>query len=98
MHGKRLFTGLENVKGRFLFDVAPVHEIEHPFRSCNHAVYVHFWPRKALVLGWWKKRHSETENLMRAVGGRNVEKGSTFGFPRDVLPDSKKKITADEFS
>jgi hypothetical protein len=103
MHGERLFAGIENVKGRFLFDVASVHEIEHPFRSCNHALYIHFWPRKALVLGWWKKRHNETDNLLLAVQGRNLDgtqvgEVDTTGILRGVLPVGPEKIETDEFS
>lgn len=99
-HGKKLFTGIEHVKGFFLFDVAPVHEIEHPFRSCNHALYIHCWPGKAVVLGWWKKRHNETENLMKAVGGRVVQEKeiSRPGLVSTQLRQNKIKTSTDEFS
>lgn len=71
MHGKFLFTGIERVKGIFLFDIAYVHEIEEPFRRCDHALYVHIWPGKALVTGFWKKRRSTVDqHLIKAMGGR----------------------------
>jgi len=100
MHGSPLFVGIENVKGVFVLDVAPVHEIEHPFRSCNHAWYIHVWPGKALVLGWWKKRHTEEQNLLMAVQGRNldVQEENTIGIFREPVPGVEKKADADEFS
>lgn len=103
MHGRKLFTGVENVKGFFLIDIAPVHEIEHPFRSCNHACYLHVWPGKAVVIGWWKKRHSEDSNLMLALQGRkldetDVEEMGTAGILRSVLSGSPKETKTDEFS
>ena len=99
MHGKFLFTGIENVKGFFLLDIAPVHEIEHPFRSCNHAWYIHAWPGKAIVIGWWKKRYSEEQNLLRAVQGRNLDVQETKGrLLRESLSEGPEKTKTDEFS
>jgi len=100
MHGRYLFAGIENVKGYFLLDIAPVHEIEHPFRSCNHALYIHHWPKKAIVLGWWKKRYDETENLMRAVKGREYDLEKTYpaGLLRSSLSEGSVQIKTDEFS
>jgi hypothetical protein len=70
-HGKYLFTGIENVKGYFVFDIAPIYEIEYPWRICNFALYVHIWPRKALVFGWWKnKKTSVDQHLLDAMRGR----------------------------
>lgn len=70
MHGKKLFTGIIFVKGFFLFDIASVHEIEYPFRYCDHALYIRIWKTRALVLGWWKQSSDIDEHLMRSIGGR----------------------------
>jgi hypothetical protein len=73
-HGKKLFTGVESIKGFFLFDIAPVHEIEHPFRKCSHALYLHAWPGKAVVLGIWRKNTKTLEeHLLEALRGRVME-------------------------
>jgi len=71
MHGRNLFTGVEYVKGFFLFDMAPVFEIEHPFRKCKHALYVRIWFNRALVLGWWRQG-DEVSNLLMAVRGNKI--------------------------
>jgi hypothetical protein len=73
MHGRKLFTGIVNVKGFFALDIAPVYEIEHPFRACNHALFVHFWPGKSIVLGWWRKGRGEVRNLLLAVKGNKID-------------------------
>lgn len=72
-HGKKLFTGIEQVRGFFLFDISSVHEIEHPFRKCRYAVFLHFWPGKALVLGVWGQRKASLEaHLIEALDGRKI--------------------------
>ncbi len=71
IHGKRLFTGTENVKGRFFIDVAPVFEIEHPYRQCRHALFVRVWITKALIFGWWRQG-DEVSNLLMAVRGSKI--------------------------
>jgi hypothetical protein len=73
MHGNRLFTGIVHVKGRFVFHMSTMTEIEHPWRICDHALHVHFWPGKALVIGKWKPGLGETGNLLRAIRGRRVK-------------------------
>ena len=76
MHGKKLFTGIENVKGFFIFDIAPVYEIEHPFRICKHALFTRIWKNKALVLGWWTRSSGMEKTLLLSLRGRiiNAEK------------------------
>lgn len=101
MHGKYLFIGLENVRGLFLVDVASVYETEHPYRSCNHAWFIHVWPGKAVVVGLWRKKYGEMENLFRAVkGGRDldVQEKDTLRVLGSPLPESASKTEADEFS
>lgn len=71
MHGERLFTGLENVKGRFFIDIAPIFEIEHPYRKCRHALFVRVWRTKAVILGWWRQG-DEVSNLLMAVRGSKI--------------------------
>lgn len=72
MHGKRFFIGVENVKGLFFIDKAPVWEIEHPFRVADPAYFFHVWPGKALVAGWWKQSTDLEKHLLEAMGGRIV--------------------------
>jgi phage-related protein len=86
-HGKWLFTGIENVKGRFLLDIASVHEIEYPFRKCNRALYIHAWPGVALVLGIWKKKTKTTdEHLIEALKGRiiDLQKQNLFSKSEEI--------------
>lgn len=72
-HGNKIFCGIESVRGFFLFDVAPVHEIEHPFRKCHKALYVHMWPGKAVVLGVWQHSKNKLEDhLIEALRGRII--------------------------
>lgn len=73
MHGKRLFTGIVHVKGLFVFHMSTMTEIEYPWRICDHALHIHFWPGKALVVGRWKEGLGETGNLLRAIRGRRVK-------------------------
>lgn len=68
----RLFTGAENVKGRFIYDVSYVYEHEYPYRKCDRALFLHVLPRKALVLGWWKDSGNTEEHLLKALGGREL--------------------------
>jgi hypothetical protein len=72
MHDLRnsLFYGFENVRGRFVYDVASVHEIEYPFRKCDKALYIHILPGKALVLGKWKEGEELEQHLLEAMRGR----------------------------
>lgn len=72
-HGKRLFIGIESVSGLFIYDIASVHEIEHPFRKCDKALYLHLWPGKAVVLGKWKDKIKPLEDhLIEALRGRII--------------------------
>ena len=97
MHGKRLFTGIINVKGLFLFDVAPTYENEYPFRACEHSWVIHIWPGKALVVGCWRKKYDETSNLMKSVGGRVVSEEQTKNYIRRwTLQKSSKESCQDE--
>jgi hypothetical protein len=75
MYGKKLFTGVENVRGFFALDIAPVYEIEYPWRICEHALYFHIWPGKALVAGIWNKNRIPLEkHLLAAMRGRIHDK------------------------
>lgn len=72
-HGKKFFIGVESVRGFFVYDIASVHEIEHPFRKCNRALYLHLWPRKAIVIGIWKNSKKTLEDhLVEALRGRII--------------------------
>lgn len=71
MHGRKLFTGIENVKGFFVLDMAPIFEIEHPYRKCKHALFVRIWKTKAIILGWWRQG-DEVSNLLMAVRGSKI--------------------------
>lgn len=66
------FAGFENVKGDFLYDIASVHEVEHPYRVCDKALFLHVLPRKALVLGVWKEGKDFDDHMLEALGGRIV--------------------------
>jgi len=71
--GRQIFWGFENVKGKFVYEIQSVHEIEYPFRVCDKALYLHVLPSKALVVGIWKAGNSDTElHLLQALRGRLV--------------------------
>jgi hypothetical protein len=101
MHGgRRLFTlffGLEYVKGRFLFDLAPVFEIEHPFRICKHALFIRIHRNRALVLGWWRKSNGMEKTLLLSLRGRvheiNKEEIRGYTRPETVQPGEEEGIS-----
>src|SRR5579859_237214 len=97
MHGRYFFTGMENVKGYFAFDIAPVHEIEHPFRVCKHAVYIHVWPGKALVLGWWRKGKELEQHLLDAMGGRVHVQTEKSGISKWFQSDGLQQSSSEAF-
>lgn len=73
------FVGVEDVSGRFLYDFAPVHETEYPYRVCEKALFLHVLPRKALVIGVWKAGDKDImKHLLEALHGRTL----------DVLPQA----------
>jgi hypothetical protein len=68
------FVGVENVQGRFLYDFAPVHETEYPYRVCEKALFLHVLPSKALVIGTWKAGDKDIiKHLLSALRGRVIE-------------------------
>lgn len=68
------FIGVENVKGNFIFDIASVHEVEYPYRKCEHALFIHIWPHKALVLGKYSAHSGHvTAHLLEALGGKIID-------------------------
>jgi hypothetical protein len=95
MHGRKLFTGIIYVRGFFIVDVAPVHEIEHPFRKCRFALYVRIWYNLAVVIGIWDKGHPDIQkHLISALGGRVVdteEKATLFRSGGRVLSQSEEE-------
>jgi hypothetical protein len=78
MHGKTLFVGNVYVKGLFLLHMSTMTEIEYPWRICNHALHIHYWPGKAVVIGKWKPGLGETGNLLRAIKGRKMDDEKTI--------------------
>lgn len=74
MHGKPIFVGyISLVRDAPRFHIAPVYEIEHPFRLCEKALYTRLWKTHAFVIGLWRKSDlSEQELLLRAVKGRMI--------------------------
>jgi hypothetical protein len=97
MHGRWLFTGIEYVKGRFLFDIAPVYEIEHPFRICYHALFIRIWPNMAAVIGWWRKSIGEDKTLLLSLRGKILaleEERERFTSRRE-LPEGQEEDPED---
>lgn len=74
MHGKPIFVGYINlVRDAPRFHLAPVYEIEHPFRLCKKALYTRLWKTHAFVIGLWRKSNlSEHDMLLKAVRGRTI--------------------------
>jgi len=99
-HGKWLFCGLENVKGRFLIDMAPIYEIEYPFRFCEKAAFIRVSPARALVLGCWRQSMNLDSHLLAALGGRVVhfhEEKRRFSLgPEDVQSGQEKGLYTGE--
>jgi len=69
-----VFVGVEDVRGKFLFDIAPVHETEYPYRVCEKALFIHCYPGKAVVIGVWKAGDKDImKHLLKALRGRVIE-------------------------
>ena len=74
MHGKPIFVGYVNLKRDApRFHLAPMYEIEHPFRHCEKTLHARLWKTHAIVIGLWRKSNlSEHDMLLKAVRGRMI--------------------------
>lgn len=97
MYGKKGFTGIQYVKGFFALDVAPVYEIEHPFRVCKRALFIRMTKNKALVLGWWRQGSDIEKTLLSALRGKIIhdeeEKIRDYIRPETVRDDEEESIS-----
>lgn len=98
-----LFGGLEYVKWNMVADIAPVFEIEYPFRTCKHAFYIRISWKRALVLGRWVSGAPEEIVLLSALRGkildfkkevRSFRLGNQQGERRGLL-DNQEESTED---
>lgn len=74
--GKYLFTG--GVQGkevtRFIH-VAPVSEIEEPWRYCPKALHIRVGRDMVFIIGlWFKTKLTVAEHLARAMKGSNLDR------------------------
>lgn len=80
MHGKHFFTGITHVKAAPRIHLAPVTEIEHPYRKCPKAIYLRLVrcpyckAGPALVIGYWfRNTKSVDEHIMEAIEGHEIK-------------------------
>lgn len=74
--GSYLFTGEVQGKGvtRFIH-LAPVSEIEEPWRYCRWALHLKKKHNKVFIIGlWFKTRKSVSEHLARAMKGNKLDR------------------------